>query len=135
MKKTTDLQEKIEALETCVNKLAAERDALTADNVYLCDQVICWARECDRITFTHTNKGTTAHQIEAEKELANTAPATAAAIAALRAEGVEGIYRFNEDEMRVFLDSDVCALIDYYAAHLRRHSGETALKAKDTQEQ
>lgn len=73
-------------LEAKCEKLAAERDIVNADNSYLRDQVICWARECDRITFTHTNKVTDAHQTEAEKELANTTPPTNAFLAEVRAQ-------------------------------------------------
>lgn len=72
--------------------LAVERDTVNADNVYLRDQVLCWARECDRITYTHTNKITDAHQSEAEQELSNTVPATdaflAEVLARTRREGV-----------------------------------------------
>jgi len=69
--------------------LAAERDAVNADNAYLRDSVLCWARECDRITYTHTNKVTDAHQIEAMQELANTLPATDAFLREVRAQGVD----------------------------------------------
>ncbi|MBF2790591.1 hypothetical protein ISN40_10250 [Enterobacter asburiae] len=79
----------IENLQMQVEKLAAERDIVNADNAYLRDQVVCWARECDRITFTHTNKIIDAHQIEAEHELANTIPSTDAFLAEVRAQGVE----------------------------------------------
>ncbi|WP_431641232.1 hypothetical protein [Enterobacter hormaechei] len=69
-----------------LEKLDSERDIVNADNAYLRDQIICWARECDRIKFTHTNKITDAHQMEAEQELANTTPATDAFLAEVRAQ-------------------------------------------------
>lgn len=72
----SDLASQLEVQLVRSNALTAERDIVNADNAYLRDQVICWARECDRITFTHTNKITDAHQMEAEQELANTTPAT-----------------------------------------------------------
>lgn len=81
----------IENLKMQVEKLAAERDIVNGDNAYLRDLVICWARECDRITFTHTNKITDAHQTEAEQELANTTPATDAFLAEVRAQGVKSL--------------------------------------------
>lgn len=75
-----------------VRQLTEQRDAVNVDNVYLRDQVICWARECDRITFTYTNKVTDAHQMEAEQELANTLAATSAILDSLRAEAkAEGV--------------------------------------------
>ncbi|WP_233594003.1 hypothetical protein [Citrobacter koseri] len=47
-------------------------------------------------------------------------PATDAFLAEVRAQGVEGIYQFNTDKMGIYLDGDVCALIDHYAAQLRK---------------
>ena len=76
-----------------INALAAERDAVNADNAYLRDQVLCWARECDRITYTYTNKVTDAHQSEAEQELANTLPETDAWVNEQRATArMQGAY-------------------------------------------
>ncbi|WP_313063582.1 hypothetical protein [Atlantibacter hermannii] len=72
-----------------LEKLDSERDIVNADNAYLRDRIICLARECDRIKFTHTNKITDAHQMEAEQELANTTPATDAYLAEVRAQGVD----------------------------------------------
>lgn len=117
-------------LEAQVKQLAAERDAVNADNAYLRDQVICWARECDRITFTYTNKVTDAHQMEAEKELANTVPATDAILASLRAEGVDiarnALLEFVEDDVGpnenvpgLIRGAEVCVSI---AAQLRSKS-------------
>ncbi len=94
-----DLAERLDTTQAALceslkirDALTAERDAVNADNVYLRDQVLCWARECDRITYTYTNKLTDAHQSEAEQELANTVPATdaflAEVLARARREGV-----------------------------------------------
>jgi len=88
-KMVTALASALDVQTALSEALAAERDAVNADNVYLRDQVLCWARECDRITYTHTNKITDAHQSEAEQELANTVPATDAFLAEVRAQGVE----------------------------------------------
>lgn len=76
----------IHNLELKVAQVVAERDVITADNAYLRGEVICWARECDRITHTYTNKITDAHQLDAERELANTLPATDAYLAEVRAQ-------------------------------------------------
>lgn len=78
-----------EELEARCAALAAERDIVNADNAYLRDQIMCCARECDRITYTHTNKVTDAHQREAERDLANTFPDNSAFLAEVRAQGVE----------------------------------------------
>jgi hypothetical protein len=82
-------QEVVSALEAKCAALAAEREIVNADNAYLRDQIMCWARECDRITYTHTNKITDAHQSEAEQDLANTFPASSALLAEVRAQGVD----------------------------------------------
>lgn len=85
----SDLATQLDVQFARSNALAAERDIVNADNAYLRDQVICWARECDRITFTHTNKITDAHQMEAEQELANTTPATEAFLAEVQASAID----------------------------------------------
>lgn len=87
--KLTDMAVQLANTESKCRELAAERDIVNGDNAYLRDLVICWARECDRITFAHTNKITDAHQMEAEQELANTYPASSAFLAEVRAQGVE----------------------------------------------
>lgn len=110
--------------------LAAERDIVNADNAYLRDQVICWARECDRITFTHTNKITDAHQTEAEQELANTTPATSAFLAEVRASGVDAVKQkisdaisgCYQDEMEG-LDAAV-NIASEFAAQLRKGAAQ-----------
>lgn len=84
-----ECSDRLSELEARCAALAAERDIVNADNVYLRDQIMCWARECDRITYTHTNKVTDAHQREAERDLANTFPANSAFLAEVRAQGVE----------------------------------------------
>ncbi|WP_312388019.1 hypothetical protein [Atlantibacter hermannii] len=82
----TELASALDVQSARSDALAVECDAVNADNVYLRDQVLCWARECDRITYTYTNKLTDAHQSEAEQELANTVPATDAFLAEVRAQ-------------------------------------------------
>ncbi|WP_235423946.1 hypothetical protein [Citrobacter koseri] len=129
-------QEATEKLVQERDALAAERDIVNADNAYLRDQVICWARECDRITFTHTNKITDAHQTEAEQELANTTPATSAFLAEVRAQGVEMLAKkFRND--REALDPEIFAFgevsehfnkaaiaADKFAAQLRKGAAQ-----------
>ena len=86
----------IDNLEAKCAALAAEQEIVNADNAYLRDQIMLWARECDRITYNHTNKVTDAHQSEAERNLANTYPASSSFLAELRAQGVE-MYADNLD--------------------------------------
>ncbi|EPU3948117.1 hypothetical protein [Klebsiella michiganensis] len=46
-------------------------------------------------------------------------PATDAYLAGIKADAVKGIYNFNEVDCCVYLDGDVCMLIDAYEASLR----------------
>ncbi|WP_313047161.1 hypothetical protein [Atlantibacter hermannii] len=135
-----DLAERLDTTQAALceslkirDALTAERDAVNADNVYLRDQVLCWARECDRITYTYTNKLTDAHQSEAEQELANTVPATDAFLAEVRARAVDeaclkisnAIVNCYQDE-QVGLDAAATICVDF-AAQLRGNSNGGAL--------
>lgn len=46
-------------------------------------------------------------------------PATAAYLAGIKTDAVKGIYSFNKVDCCVYLDGDVCMLIDAYEASLR----------------
>lgn len=83
------LEQQLAESQIKLEKMAAEIHVINADNAYLRDLVLGWARECDRITYTHTNKVTDAHQSEAERVLANTSPATDDFLAEVRASGVD----------------------------------------------
>jgi len=110
--------------------LAAEREIANADNAYLRDQIMCWARECDRITYTHTNKVTDAHQSEAEQDLANTFPASSAFLAEVRASAVDevclkisnAIVNCYQDE-QIGLDAAATICGDF-AAQLRQEAAQ-----------
>lgn len=70
--------------------LQAERDQLAAENVHLREQIMCWARECDRITYRHTNKITDSHQKECEGDLKNIeTPATDRFLAEQQSIGIQ----------------------------------------------
>lgn len=93
----------IDNLEAKCAALAVEQEIVNADNAYLRDQIMFWARECDRITYNHTNKVTDAHQSEAERDLANTYPASSSFLAELRAQGVD----MARNAMIDFVDGEV----------------------------
>ncbi|WP_312383971.1 hypothetical protein [Atlantibacter subterraneus] len=125
-----DLAERLDTTQAALceslkirDALTAERDAVNADNVYLRDQVLCWARECDRITYTYTNKVTDAHQSEAEQELANTLPAADAWVNEQRAVGVEMfVSDFTEPAVMndgKFYSEDLIKASREFAAQLR----------------
>ena len=94
--KIAEMAEHLANAESKCAALAAEQEIVNADNAYLRDQIMLWARECDRITYNHTNKVTDAHQSEAERDLANTYPASSSFLAEVRAQGVE-MYADNLD--------------------------------------
>ncbi|WP_333892567.1 hypothetical protein [Atlantibacter subterraneus] len=108
-----DLAERLDTTQAALceslkirDALAAERDAVNSDNAYLRDQVLCWARECDRITYTYTNKVTDAHQSEAEQELANTLPATDAWVNEQRAVGVDMVVKYHMERAKALKEVD-----------------------------
>lgn len=86
VRKFAALEQQLAESQSKLEKMAAEIYVINADNAYLRDLVLGWSRECDRITYTHTNKVTDAHQSEAERVLANTSPATDAFWAEVRAQ-------------------------------------------------
>ncbi|HGY3928966.1 TPA: hypothetical protein ACNVXV_000220 [Citrobacter koseri] len=95
--------------QEATEKLVQERDALAAENTGL--KEACGGdgsyRDCPACAHSE--------YIEAPET-----PSTEAFLAEVRAQGVEGIYQFNTDKMGIYLDGDVCALIDHYAAQLRK---------------
>lgn len=104
----------IHNLELKVAQVMSERDVVNADNAYLRGEVICWARECDRITHTYTNKITDAHQLEAERELANTNPAVGAYLAEVLAAEAQSIYEGILDNPAI---TDMESLVDWLEQH------------------
>lgn len=53
-----------------------QRKALATENAVLCDDVINWARECDRVTERYTKSPCNLHVLSAQRELRELAPAT-----------------------------------------------------------
>lgn len=66
-----------------------QRKALAIENTALRDDVICWAKECDRIVERHTKTRSNMHLLEAQRELRELTPATDAFLAEVRAQGVD----------------------------------------------
>ncbi len=122
-KMVTELASALDVQSARSDALAAERNTVNADNAYLRDQVLCWARECDRITYTYTNKVTDAHQSEAEQELATTLPAADAWVNEQRAAILDAAFEAAKQEVerrfgRTFQD----------CAWLARRSSDTQMK-------
>ncbi|EBW8678339.1 hypothetical protein S882_16045 [Salmonella enterica subsp. enterica serovar Waycross] len=53
-----------------------QRKALAVENTVLRDDVICWAKECDRIVERHTKTRSNLHLLEAQRELRELTPVT-----------------------------------------------------------
>ncbi|WP_275166327.1 hypothetical protein [Citrobacter koseri] len=114
--------------QEATEKLVQERDALAAENAAL-------KAFGDKLNEMHNGLNGEGTGIQGRAEVACQqaaldaameefdaikTPATSAFLAEVRAQGVEGIYQFNTDKMGIYLDGDVCALIDHYAAQLRK---------------
>ena len=102
----------------------ARSDALAAENAELKNAISCHAA------------GFTVCEACGEENISgnddvcralNETPVTDAFLAEVRAQGVEGIYQFNTDKVGVYLDGDVCGLIDGYVAQLRSNSNGGAV--------
>ncbi|WP_447888500.1 hypothetical protein [Serratia fonticola] len=70
-------------------QLKQRLDAVVAECVLAKAEVVCWAKECDRIVYRHTNQITDMHQLEAVKDLANLTPTVTAALAEVEAKAIE----------------------------------------------
>ncbi|EKY5003875.1 MULTISPECIES: hypothetical protein [Citrobacter freundii complex] len=53
-----------------------QRKSLAIENTVLRDDVICWAKECDRIVERHTKTRSNMHLLEAKRELRELTPVT-----------------------------------------------------------
>lgn len=53
-----------------------QRKSLAIENTVLRDDVICWAKECDRIVERHTKTRSNLHLLEAQRELRELTPVT-----------------------------------------------------------
>lgn len=53
-----------------------QRKSLAIENTVLRDDVICWAKECDRIVERHTKTRSNMHLLEAKRELHELTPVT-----------------------------------------------------------
>lgn len=89
--------------------MQVERDQLAAENVHLREQIMCWARECDRIAYRHTNKITDSHQKECEDDLKNIkTPATDRFLAEQRALALDSLAGVAET-MLIKFSNQLCA--------------------------
>lgn len=53
-----------------------QHKALAIENTVLRDDVVCWAKECDRIVERHTKTRSNMHLLEAQRELRELTPVT-----------------------------------------------------------
>ncbi|VEE71628.1 hypothetical protein [Yersinia pseudotuberculosis] len=87
----------------------AKVQQLVAENVAVRSEVVCWAKECDRIVHRHTNKITDMHQAQAASELDEILKETTQALNEIKAQGVEEQVSRLEGEYGEL--DDVCVMV------------------------
>ncbi|AYX13988.1 hypothetical protein GBL98_20755 [Yersinia pseudotuberculosis] len=100
----------------------AKVQQLVAENVAVRSEVVCWAKECDRIVHRHTNKITDMHQAQAASELDEILKETTQALNEIKAQGVEMFSEFckQKAEARAYtFFTDAGNTADEFAASLR----------------
>lgn len=85
----TELANRLDIVSVALCESMEQRKSLAIENTVLRDDVICWAKECDRIVERHTKTRSNMHLLEAQRELRELTPATDAFLAEVRAQGVE----------------------------------------------
>ncbi len=85
----TELANRLDIVSVALCESMEQRKSLAIENTVLRDDVICWAKECDRIVERHTKTRSNMHLLEAQRELRELTPATDAFLAEVRAQGVD----------------------------------------------
>lgn len=92
-----------------IAKIEKKYQAVVAENIAVKNEVICWAKECDRIVHRYTNKITDMHQSQATNELGEILKETTQAINEIKAQGVEEQVSRLEGEYGEL--DDVCVMV------------------------
>ncbi|OVZ98971.1 hypothetical protein CBW53_02905 [Yersinia frederiksenii] len=72
-----------------IAKIEKKYQAVVAESIAVKNEVICWAKECDRIVHRYTNKITDIHQSQAVNELGEILKETTLAINGIEARGID----------------------------------------------
>lgn len=72
----TELANRLDYTSVALCESMSQRKALAAENATLREDVICWAKECDRIVERHTKTPSNMHLLEAQRELGELTPVT-----------------------------------------------------------
>lgn len=101
--------------ETKVMALAKAYQQLAAENLQIKAMNDCLSEELRGYESDGAFEGPKMHMLWWQVET----PATDRIVAGIKADAVKGIYSFNKVDCCVYLDGDVCMLIDAYEASLR----------------
>ncbi|CAI1037384.1 hypothetical protein [Serratia fonticola] len=114
-------------------QLKAQLDAVVAECVLAKAEVVCWAKECDRIVYRHTNQITDMHQLEAVKDLANLTPNVTASLAEVEAKAIEKFVTKIAERLRMAGGEDGYSLVNWgeYADHLEDKGEEFAAELRE----
>ncbi|WP_324285333.1 hypothetical protein Q5384_09530 [Enterobacter ludwigii] len=69
-----ELANRLDYTSVALCEAMAQRKELAEQNATLREDVICWAKECDRIEERHTKTPTNIHLLEAQRELRELSP-------------------------------------------------------------
>lgn len=124
----TELANRLDIVSVALCESMEQRKSLAIENTVLRDDVICWAKECDRIVERHTKTRSNMHLLEAQRELRELTPATDAFLAEVRAQGVEMMAaeadqlmnEFGDDSYKVMATADLQRFANAFAVQLRK---------------
>lgn len=85
----TELANRLDIVSVALCESMEQRKSLAIESTVLRDDVVCWAKECDRIVERHTKSPTNMHMLEAQRELRELTPVTDQVIRDIQATGVE----------------------------------------------
>lgn len=71
-----ELANRLDMTSAALCESMGQRKALAKENNELRDDVVCWAKECDRIVERHTKTRSNMHMLEAQRELRELTPVT-----------------------------------------------------------
>lgn len=72
----TEMANRLDIVSVALCESMEQRKSLAIENTELRDDVICWAKECDRIVERHTKTRSNMHLLEAQRELRELTPVT-----------------------------------------------------------
>lgn len=123
-----ELANRLDITSVALCESIQQRSTLAIENTVLRDDVICWAKECDRIVERHTKNRTNMHLLEAQRELRQLTPVTDCVIKEFKSNAVDELailYRKFADEKGCSVNMQCSYRLtaeraESYAAYIRR---------------